>query len=63
MIQIKKNLHHKDTKTQRRKVFFAQFLRRVAAADFSRGFQSTEDSALVSASRQRRDGPDCFSRR
>ncbi len=45
MIQIKKNLHHKDTKTQRRKGFFAQFLRRVAAADFSRGFQSTEDSA------------------
>ncbi|MFN0110011.1 MAG: efflux RND transporter periplasmic adaptor subunit [Blastocatellia bacterium] len=46
MIQIKQNLQHKE--------FFSQLLRRVAAADFSRGFQSTENKALVSASRQRR---------
>ncbi len=32
----------------------ARLLRRIAAADFSRGFQSTEISALIPASRQRR---------
>ncbi len=54
MIQSEEQLQRKGAKTQRRKVFFAQLVRRVAAADFSRGFQSTESNALIAASRQRR---------